>query len=65
MTRRPWISLRAGCLGCSIPLVIVIILAVLFVRVHNWNDVTGGTNTAYCGMHWQAGQHPFYCQSGH
>lgn len=62
---RPRIWARFGCLGCSIPLLIVLVLALLFVRIHNLNDVTIGTNVTYCGMHWQAGQHPFYCQSGH
>jgi hypothetical protein len=62
---RPRIWFRFGCLGCSIPLVIVLVLAVVFVRIHGWNDISVGTDTAYCGMHFQRGQHPFYCQSGH
>jgi hypothetical protein len=44
---------------------VVVALAAFFVRVHGWNDITIGTNTAYCGIHFQAGQDPLHCQSGH
>jgi hypothetical protein len=50
--------------AAALAAMLVLVAAALFVRAHGWNDIAVGTNTAYCGMHWQAGQHPFYCQSG-
>jgi hypothetical protein len=57
VTRRAWLAVTAAAA--------VIVLAVIFVRFHGWQDVTAGTAGTYCGVHVQSREISLYCESGH